>query len=215
MPAPLGRNSLLCVHQGVPLPSSAVASDLISRSRGRRRRPQSGDQHQDFPGTSVSTLRPRPIEGDVAGVAREAVGPATDRFTPAYACDPHPRPGLRAWCSCIISAATALNFAGEKNSFSTRTASSGVALRAISGASSAARRRCSSCRLSSTFSCFNRSTSARIPLACGRGAALFSRSVLPPLENGRRENLFRPPIGTRLGAAWPKNRMTTRYAALD
>jgi tagatose-1,6-bisphosphate aldolase non-catalytic subunit AgaZ/GatZ len=26
MLAPLGRNSLLCVHQGVPLPSSAVAS---------------------------------------------------------------------------------------------------------------------------------------------------------------------------------------------
>ena len=48
MPAPLGRNSLLCVHQGVPLPSSAVASDLISRSRWCRRRPKLGDQHQDF-----------------------------------------------------------------------------------------------------------------------------------------------------------------------
>jgi len=46
--APLGRNSLLCVHQGVPLPSSAVASDLISRSRWCGRRPQLGDQHQDF-----------------------------------------------------------------------------------------------------------------------------------------------------------------------
>jgi hypothetical protein len=46
--APLGRNSLLCVHQGAPLPSSAVASDLISRSRWCGRRPQLGDQHQDL-----------------------------------------------------------------------------------------------------------------------------------------------------------------------
>ena len=46
--APLGRNSLLCVDQGVPLPSSAVASDLISWSRWCGRRTQLGDQHQDL-----------------------------------------------------------------------------------------------------------------------------------------------------------------------
>jgi hypothetical protein len=46
--APLGRKSLLGVHRGVPLPSSAVASDHISWSRLCRRRPQLGDQHQDF-----------------------------------------------------------------------------------------------------------------------------------------------------------------------
>ena len=46
--APLGRNSLLYVDQGVPLPSSAVASDLISRSRWCGRCPKLGDQHQGF-----------------------------------------------------------------------------------------------------------------------------------------------------------------------
>src|SRR6266446_10236727 len=46
--APLGRNSLLCVHQGVPLPSSAVASDLISWSRWCGRRPQSGDRRSSL-----------------------------------------------------------------------------------------------------------------------------------------------------------------------
>src|SRR5216683_6074352 len=69
--APLGRNSLLCVHQGVPLPSSAVASDLISRSRWCGRRPQLDDQHQDF---LEHLSRPRDLghlKGRVAAVAHD------------------------------------------------------------------------------------------------------------------------------------------------
>src|SRR6266446_7703254 len=48
MLGPAGLNWLLSVHPGVPLPSSAVASDFIFRSRWCGRRPKLGDQHQDF-----------------------------------------------------------------------------------------------------------------------------------------------------------------------
>src|SRR5580700_7382661 len=45
--ARLGRNSLLCVYQGAPLPSPPVASDPFSRSCWCGRRPQPGDQRVD------------------------------------------------------------------------------------------------------------------------------------------------------------------------
>jgi hypothetical protein len=69
--APLGRNSLLCVHEGVPLPSSAVASDLISRSRWCGRHPQLGDQHQDFLGHLSRHRDLGHLKGRVAAVAHD------------------------------------------------------------------------------------------------------------------------------------------------
>ena len=46
--APLGRNRCFVFIKAYPLPSSAVRSDLISRSRWCGQRPQLGDRHQDF-----------------------------------------------------------------------------------------------------------------------------------------------------------------------
>ena len=67
--APLGRNSLLCVHQGAPLPSSAVASDLISRSRWCGRRPQLGDQHHVSQSVLTQSPRRREARND-CGIVR-------------------------------------------------------------------------------------------------------------------------------------------------
>ena len=69
--APLGRNSLLYVDQGVPLPSSAVASDLISRSRWCGRRPKLGDQHQGFLEPLSRHRDLGHLEGRVAAVAHD------------------------------------------------------------------------------------------------------------------------------------------------
>src|SRR6266446_934120 len=65
--APLGRNSLLCVHQGVPLPSSAVASDLNLPVTLVRAAPAVGRSASGFPGTSVAAPRPRPSERSCSG----------------------------------------------------------------------------------------------------------------------------------------------------
>jgi hypothetical protein len=48
LPVSQRRNTLLGLDQGAPLPSSSVGSDPISRSCRRQRRPQPGDEMQDF-----------------------------------------------------------------------------------------------------------------------------------------------------------------------
>src|SRR5438270_5198147 len=68
--APLGRNLLLCVHQGVPLPSSAVASDLIPVTLVRAA-PAVGRSTSAIYGTSVADRDLGHLKGRVAAVAHD------------------------------------------------------------------------------------------------------------------------------------------------
>ena len=61
-PASQGRNSLLCLHQGAPLPSLYVASDPIFLVMPALAAPAAGRSATGFPGTSAAAPRLRPSE---------------------------------------------------------------------------------------------------------------------------------------------------------